>query len=197
MDLYRKGDFVSQATRDWCTAAAMQIMLNLAGDGRADTRKATQQELFDLGRSKLPVLRGRGIPPPPWALALEAAGLGTYVVHGEKSRSAAIKAAARAMRLTGRPAGLVTWRGAHSWVMSGFKATADPAYTDDFVVTGVWTEDPWYPRVSSIWGRSNPPHALLTVRKLGEDFLPWRRPNGRYPEYAGLYLVVLPTVLPA
>ncbi len=51
--------------------------------------------------------------------------------------------AARQMRFTGKPVGLLVWRGAHAWVMSGFKATADPAYTDDFEVTAVWIEDPW------------------------------------------------------
>ena len=39
------------------------------------------------------------------------------------------------IRLTNRPVGLMTWRGAHSWVMSGFNATADPAVTDKFTVT--------------------------------------------------------------
>ena len=34
----------------------------------------------------------------------------------------------------------------------GFKATADPAYTDDFDVTAVWIEDPWHGRVSRTWG---------------------------------------------
>ena len=34
--------------------------------------------------------------------------------------------AARAMESTGRPVGLLVWRGRHAWVMSGFKATKDP-----------------------------------------------------------------------
>ena len=41
-----------------------------------------------------------------------------------------------AMRDTGRPVGLLVWRGRHAWVMAGFKATADPALTDDFKVLG-------------------------------------------------------------
>ena len=192
MDLYRKGDFVSQATKDWCTAAAMQIMLNIANDGKGDTSRATQEELYDLGRSLLEVKRGKGIPPDEWAASLDQRGIGPYVVATEPTRTAAIETAARQMRLTGRPVGLVMWRGAHAWVMSGFEATADPAYTDDFTVTGVWTEDPWYPRVSSIWGRSNPAHTLVTPKKLAEDFLAWRRPDGTYREWNGMYLLILP-----
>jgi hypothetical protein len=78
--------------------------------------------------------------------------------------------------------------------MSGFQATADPALTDAFQVTGVWTEDPWYPRLSSIWGRSNRPHTLVTPKKLAEDFLIWRRPNGSYPEYDKTFVVILPVL---
>lgn len=53
--------------------------------------------------------------------------------------------AAKAIRMTGRPVGLVVWRGAHSWVMSGFTATADPASADDFEVHKVFVQDPWFP----------------------------------------------------
>ena len=56
---------------------------------------------------------------------------------------------------------------AHAWVMSGFKATADPALTDDFTVTHVWVEDPWAGRVSRTWGPGLDPHTLLTAQELG------------------------------
>ena len=40
MNLYRKGDFVSQATKEQCVSAAMQIMLNVIGaDGRPVERR--------------------------------------------------------------------------------------------------------------------------------------------------------------
>jgi len=194
MDLYRQGDFVSQATKDWCTAAAMQIMVNIIEEGRGDTSRAEQRSLYDLGRSLPPFDRGPGIPPQAWAAALGEAGVGPYVVHSEPTRMLALQAAARAIRATGRPAGLVMWRGAHAWVMSGFEATADPAVSSAFQVTDVWSEDPWYPRISSIWGRSNKPHTLVSPRKIGEDFLSWRRPSGDYPEYDRKFVVILPVL---
>jgi hypothetical protein len=80
--------------------------------------------------------------------------------------------------------------------MSGFKATADPAYTNDFEVTHVHIEDPWYPRVSSIWGASRPPDALVPVSRLDEDYLRWRRPTVRYPEKDGLFVLVVPVAAP-
>lgn len=51
---------------------------------------------------------------------------------GFKSRQNALRKAAHMMRKTGKPVGIVVWRGAHAWVMSGFTATADPALTVDF-----------------------------------------------------------------
>ena len=110
----------------------------------------------------------------------------------EATRKLAINEAARALRLTGRPVGLLAWRGAHSWVMTGFKATADPAYTKDFVVTDVVIADVWWPRVSTIWGASNPPGTLVPFERLPEDFIGWRRPDVAYPDKDGRFVLVLP-----
>jgi hypothetical protein len=96
------------------------------------------------------------------------------------------------MRLTNRPVGLLTWRGAHSWVMSGFTATADPAVNAKFRVLGIYAEDVWWPRISSIWGASNPPDTLVDVYDLDIDYLPWKRPRGTYPDKDGLYVLVVP-----
>ena len=46
---------------------------------------------------------------------------------------------------------LLVWRGAHSWAMSGFRSDKDPLMGDDFNVEGIYAEDVWYPRISSIW----------------------------------------------
>ena len=77
--------------------------------------------------------------------------------------------------------------------MSGFTATADPAQTDGFAVTAVRIEDVWYPRLSTIWGYSRPPDALVPVGLLPEDYLPWKRPSGPYPGKDGQFVVVIPT----
>jgi hypothetical protein len=144
-----------------------------------------------------PTLKGPGAEPEGWAKGLTQLGYGPYVVNVQPTRVAAIKAAARAIRLTGRPVGILAWRGAHSWVMSGFKATADPALTDTFKVTAVYIEDVWYPRISSIWGPSRRPDTLVAVGLLHEDILPWRRPTGRYPGKDGKYVLVLPVAAKA
>ena len=59
--------------------------------------------------------------------------------------------AARAMRSTGRPVGLLVWRGRHAWVMSGFQATKDPMLPGAKVTRAI-VEDPLYPYGGSTLG---------------------------------------------
>lgn len=192
MDLYRKRDFVTEATKWYCVPAAMLTMINIMSRG-AEHSKATQKGLYRLARQlSTKTLVGRGAEPIGWARGLAQLGYGGFKVGVHPTRRAAIQAAARAIRLTGRPAGLLVWRGAHSWVMSGFRSTADPAVTDRFTVTDVYIEDVWYPQVSSIWGASRRPDALVPFGELKEDYLKWRRPTRRYPGMDGQFVTILP-----
>jgi hypothetical protein len=195
MNLYRRGDFVHQVTKDWCVAGSTQTMLNIIDDGRPDRTARTQERLYVRGRRLSPDKRKLGpfgIDLIGWAELLNKAGAGPYGVAAANTRKAAIKRAARAIRMTGRPVGLVTWRGAHSWVMSGFTATADPAFRRDFEVSAVHIQDVWYPFVSTIWGASRPPDSLVPVAALAEDYLPYRRPRARWPHRDGKFMLILP-----
>ena len=201
MNLISRGDFVNQRTAYWCIPASTQTMMNIMDDGRPDRSRALQARLYRVGDRleedgtfsddpEPDSFRGMGISE--WVGLLNRYDYGPYELAGSKSRQNALKLAARMMRKTGKPVGLVVWRGAHAWVMSGFTATADPADTNDFTVTSVWVHDPWYPRVSSIWGRSRPPHARVSPQVLGHDFKPYGRPGRRNPERDGRYMLVLP-----
>lgn len=190
MDLYRAGDFATELKPIWCAPAAMQTMINIMSRG-GDTSRRTQQLLHSIGR-RLGPAPDKGTEPEGMARTLESLGYGRFQVLALPTRAAAIKAAARAVRMTGRPAALLVWRGAHNWVMSGFRATADPALTDDFRVTALRIEDVWYPRVSSIWGASRTPDTLVPVRLMPEDYLPWKRPTGRYPGKDGRFVLIIP-----
>ncbi len=190
MDLYQKGDYVGEFRDTWCLAAAVQTSMNIMDDG-ADTTRATQSKVFDLTRSLEPAPDGAA-EPEGWAQGLTELGYGNYEVDILPSIKAAIHTAAKQIRLTNRPAGLMVWRGAHSWVMSGFTASADPALTDDFTVSTVRIEDVWYPRLSSIWGYSRAPDASYKVSDLDQDFLPWKRPLGTYPKKTDNYVIVVP-----
>jgi hypothetical protein len=193
MDLYRRGDFVSQFESWYCLPAAMQTMLNILESGRQDRSRRTQDRLYRLARRfSTDKLEGKGAEPVGWARALEHLGHGEWEVKAYRTRGQAVKAAAKALRMSGKPVGMLTWRGAHSWVMSGFRASADPALTDRYQVTSIAIQDVWYPRVSSIWGRSDPPGTWMPVADLGRDFLRYNRWTVDYPGLDGRYVLVMP-----
>ncbi len=102
--------------------------------------------------------------------------------------------AAKAMRQTGKPVGLLMWRGRHAWVMSGFRANGDPLGAGTRV-TAVYVEDPLYPHGSSVWGPSPAPGAALSVAELGRQYVP-RRTSNRFGStlsaLSGKYVLVLP-----
>ncbi|GIW19732.1 MAG: hypothetical protein KatS3mg065_0028 [Chloroflexota bacterium] len=187
------GDFVSQTNDVQCIGASIQTMANIVGllDDRS---AATQRRIQDLAR-RLSWLPGdpvrrinwepRGASTRGWARALTELEVGTYILRSEATLDAALLAAARAMRTTNRPVGLLVWRGRHAWVMTGFRATADPLADPNAVVTAVQVADPWYPRTSSPWGRSPAPGTMLSPTALGRAFVPISRrwlttPGERY-----------------
>ena len=195
MDLYDQGDLMHQATKDMCVAGSTQTMMNIIDPGKPNRSIPYQKKLYQRGRELSPnktKLGPIGMDLTGWAELLNTGGYGPYVVDGAGTRRGAIRMAAKALRMTNKPVGLVTWRGAHSWVMSGFTATADPAYTNDFKVKAVYIQDTWYPYVSTIWGASRPPDALVPVAALAEDYLPYQRPRARYPKRDGKFMLILP-----
>ena len=105
------------------------MMLNMIEPGVDRTAK-TQLRLQKIARKwSPPRLDGgvrKGASVVGWATGLSLEGAGPYKVVGVDSLDEAMLVAARAMRRTGRPVGLLVWRGRHAWVMSGFQATGDP-----------------------------------------------------------------------
>jgi hypothetical protein len=197
MNLYRAGDFVHQQNKNWCVAGSTQTMMNIIDTGKPNRSTTFQRKLYERGRrlthnqAKLTAI---GVDLTGWADLLSTNGYGRYEIEGRTTRRGAIRAAAKALRETGRPVGLVVWRGAHSWVMSGFTATADPAYTNEFEVKKVFIQDVWYPYVSTIWGASRPPNSAVPVAALAEDYLPYRRPSHRWAKRDGQFMLILPTL---
>jgi hypothetical protein len=191
MDLYREGDFVSESTDKWCIAAAMQTSMNIMSL-TPDTTRDTQAKLFDLAVSIAGSQSG-GTDPNGWAAGLASLGYGNYSVGANVSMTAAVHTVAKQIRITERPGGLVVWRGWHSWVVSGFTATADPALTDKFTVLSLRIEDVWYPRVSTLWPKSRPPDADVPVADLAPDYKTWVQAKfiqGR----DGYFVYVIPVV---
>jgi hypothetical protein len=204
IDLASKGDYVAQTNFVQCVGASMQMMLNIIGDSN-DRSATTQLRLQRLARELSgPWRDGRqrqGASVRGWAGGLNELGAGPYRLIGTKTLDEALRLAAEAIRATGKPVGLLMWRGRHAWVMSGFHATADPRTSDDFRVTAAIVMDPLYPHGSSVWGPSPRPREALSPTELGRQFVPRRQgalAGGTFPGaslmtgLAGKYVIVMP-----
>lgn len=189
-----KAFFASQLTNDWCTPAALQMVLAL--HGLVDTSDRVQKEIAGRVReweARRDSLDGKW-GPGAMALALDAYGAPGYEVRAFETRQGALRDSARAIQATGAPVILLAWRGAHTWVMTGFRADADPTIFRDARIDGTYILDPWYPRISTLWGPSDPAGVFQNNAEMERNFLKWQRPEGRYPDRDGLYITVAPTI---
>ncbi|MCU0483110.1 MAG: hypothetical protein MUC54_02370, partial [Chloroflexi bacterium] len=115
-----------------------------------------------------------------------------YELRTAASRGAALALAARAIEATGRPAGLVAAGGLNSWVMTGFRATDDPASGRPYEVTAARIQDPWYPATVAGQGKTFKPGTWHGAASLRRSVIPYQVVGASYPELEGKYLVVLP-----
>ena len=186
--------FAHEARKDWCAPAGVQMTLAVLG--KANTSEAFQRELHSRVReweSKEDSRNGEW-GPAAMALALDAYGAPGYEIRAYRSRSDAVRDAAVAITTMRSPAILLAWKGAHTWVMTGYAAEADPTIFPDAIMTGAYILDPWYPWNSTIWGQSDPPGAFQDWPEMERNFLPWKRPEGTYPDRDGKYIILVPTI---
>jgi hypothetical protein len=194
MDVYKPGTFVSQVSKEACMAGATQNMLNIIGPkiDLTATRQVQISKAIIANTTKTDSLNG-GYGPAGWAITLTQLGGGHYKLLVDNSLTAAMNDAVTAMRKTNRPVGLLAWKGAHAWVMTGFQSTYDPRYyAGHFTVTGAYIVDVYYPRLSRIWGQTLGPDTLRDMTAMAHNYLPWKRPEGRYPGRDGKWLLVVP-----
>jgi hypothetical protein len=195
-------DWVAQTNFVQCVGASMQMMINMIEPGR-DRSARTQSRLQRLARAWSGPRPGggqrQGASVRGWASGLNIMGAGPYRLVGTSTLQGALKTAAKAIAETGKPVGLLVWRGRHAWVMSGFTATADPLKTNDFRVTRAIIHDPLYPHGNELWGPSPRPGEALTPAEVGRQFVPRRRstrwldiPGFMPSKLGGKYVLVLP-----
>jgi hypothetical protein len=192
LNLYQEGDFVPQYTFEWCVAASIQMMHNLIDDTGAGTwaDRVQQGELWEMARARSSN-SFNGANPLGWAKVLTQVGMGPYAVVSIADYEEALQTAARAIADTGRPVGLVMWRGRHVWVMSRFASLGDPDQFAEFSVTGIRVQDPLYPYGDGRWGPSPAPNTLLTPKQLATQFVV-REPRRWSSNLPTGYMLVLP-----
>jgi hypothetical protein len=186
--------FITEVDHEWCAVAGTQIVL--AAHGKAALTESFQHTLASrIGEweSRRDSING-GWGPSAIVKALDAYGVHGYEIRTYESRADALADAARAISTFHAPVILMAWRGAHTWVMTGYRADADPLVFDNVKVSGAYILDPWYPRISKIWGASDPPGTFQDAAEMRRNYLPWKRPEGKYPSRDGLFIAVVPTV---
>ena len=189
-----KAVFAHELKVTWCASAGVQMVLAILNHG--NTSHDFQREIQGRVREWESVKDSRNGDwgPSAMALALDDYGAKGYEVRAYQTRQGALRGAAKAIMKTNSPVILLAWRGAHTWVMTGFKADADPTIFSNAKISGTYILDPWYPDISSIWGPSDPPGTFQDNAEMIRNFLPWKRPEGRYPDRDGLYITVVPTI---
>jgi hypothetical protein len=190
-----KAVFAHEIKDTWCAAAGVQMALTVLGHGNISS--AFQRELQ--GRvhewESYDDSHNGDWGPSAMVQALDSYGAKGYQVRAYKTRQSAERDAARAIEKTGSPVLLMAWRGAHTWVMTGFRADADPAIFSNATILGTYINDPWYPTISSIWGPSDPPGTFQNASEMIRNYLVWKRPEGHYPDRDGLFIAVVPTLV--
>jgi hypothetical protein len=186
--------FASQLTNEWCAVAGTQIVLAMHdamdNSDEAQRRLAAGIERWESWKDS----HNGGWGPAAIAEALADHGVKGYEIRAYRRRDTALQDAAIALSKTKAPVVLIAWRGAHTWVMTGYRADADPTVFRDATISGAYIYDPWYPRVSTIWGASDGPGVFQDAAEMERNFLRWERPEGEYIERDGRYLAVVPTI---
>jgi hypothetical protein len=185
--------FTSQITDKMCAVAGTQMVLAILG--RGNTSADFQNELASrIGEwESWDDSHNGGWGPAAISLAFSAYGVKGYEVRAYESLGDAMRDAAIALTETHKPVVLLPWWGAHTWVMTGYRADADPTTFRNARISGLYILDPWYPRVSSIWGPSDQPGNFEDLDEMKRNFIGWSRPEGAYPDRDGKFVVVIPT----
>jgi hypothetical protein len=198
--------FTSQITEKDCAVAATQMVLTILGLGNASTE--FQTEIHDrIGEwESWEDSHNGGWGPAAVSLALASYGATGYEIRAYANYADALRDSAIAITRLNKPVVMFPWWGAHTWVMTGYRADADPTLFADAAIGGAYILDPWYPRVSSIWGASDAPGNFETLAELERNWPAfqgppgyeaigpgWTRPEGAYPDRDGRFVVLIPT----
>ena len=114
-----------------------------------------------------------GVDPAGWTAGLRHFVDDRYRLVSSRTFDSALRSAVKRLRLTNLPVALTVSHGNHGWILTGFRATADPAATASFRVTSVRVTGPLY-GLQSKNGYDMPPNTKLTTAQLKRFFTPWK-----------------------
>jgi len=196
VDIVKNHDavFAHELRVTWCAPAGVAMVLAIMGKGAPTNARETEIAGRIHEWETYSDSHNLDWGPSAMVKALAAYGVPGYQVHAYETRADALRESAKAIATTHSPVILLAWRGAHTWVMTGYRANADPTVFDNAKVSGTYILDPWYPDVSSIWGPSDPPGTFQNTSEMERNFLAWKRPEGSYPARDGNFIVVIPTI---
>ena len=191
MNLYRRGVFVTQYTWTWCVGASTQMMLNIIhGTSNSTARKQRRMMNYAMHHDGFIGSSIGGSDAAGFAAALNHYhGGGTYHVVMSTNFRQAVRRAAKSMRVTGKPVGLLVMGGRHAWVLAGFDATADPITTHNWEVTNVYVLGPLYPKEQKGFFDLTP-GTRLTFDEFRKPFRIFDDPDS--PQYAKHWVTVNP-----
>jgi hypothetical protein len=182
-----------QKTNWYCVPASIQMMLNIVY-GDSDRSRAGQDRYWRYAQdnSTYPIT-DNGADAGGWAKALRHWGAGDYSVGIHGSMEGALRAAASRMRATGKPAGIIVWGSnkGHGWVMTGFRASADPRATSDYSVSSIQAMGSLWP-YGTINGKPYDPgpREWVGMAELRNKYTRFYDRNA--PAWHGRWLTVLP-----
>lgn len=189
--VYTTGSFSAQIDDYTCVGASVQMMLNMINDQRDKSDKRQKKYWRYAQKRSFFRVTDNGADPNGWALALRHRGGGDYTVGQADSMQASLWTAAKQMRLTKKPVGLLVQSGDHAWVMTGFASTADPARTSDYKVTAVQAMGPLWPDGLLNGRRYDPgPKTWIKTRDLKAKFRAYKQRHG--DAWNGRWITVLP-----
>ena len=131
-----------------------------------------------------------GVDAQGWAAGMRHFVDDRYRLIASKTFDSALRLAVIRLRKTNLPVGITVARGNHAWILTGFRATADPARTRDFRVTSVRVTGPLYGKQSKN-GYDMKPNTKLTVAQFRKFFTPWRYAPKRMV-WDGRYISIQP-----
>ena len=174
VNLYRNGTFTTQKSWLWCTAAGVQIVRNIV-DRKTDHSTTNQRRYFNWmrGHNRYDLPLSAGVDPAGWTAGLRHFVDDRYRLVASRTFDSALRSAVKRLRLTNLPVALTVSHGNHGWILTGFRATSDPAVTSSFRVTSVRVTGPLY-GLQSKNGYDMAPNTKLTTAQLKRFFTPWK-----------------------